>query len=125
GRYTEGSTRSPTPSEPSNTVVCIARVGSLTAAFNSVEAMRTSPQTVYSHTDWSSSSMIQCTESHGNPFLRLNVTTRPPLTWLRPVSIATQSAPLPSNRRSLTRPSAKPSTAVYDARISPSSTYVT
>ena len=32
-------------------MVCILRVGSLTAAFNSVEAMRTSPQAMYSQTE--------------------------------------------------------------------------
>ena len=69
--------------------------------------------------------MLQCTASQGNPFLLLKVTTRPPLTWLSPLSMATQSAPFPSNRRLLTRPSAKPSAAAYDARIAPSLTYAT
>src|SRR5262245_27326852 len=125
GQYIAGSARGATPSELSKTVIGILRVGSLTDAFNSAEATRISPQTVDSQTDWSSSSMLQCTASQGNPLPLFTVTTRPSSTWLSPLSMATQSAPCASSRRWLTRPAPSPSAAVYDARTSRSLTYAT
>lgn len=107
-----------TPSELSKTEARIIRVAfcfisaSAAQASSSERAIRTSPQAVYSQNERSSSSIDQCTVSHGNPFLLLSVARRLFLSRLSPPSVETHSVPSSSNRKSLTRPAPSPSAAV-------------
>src|SRR6266481_5216366 len=62
-----------TPSELSKTVAWIVRFESATHASNSVRAILTRPQAIYSQNESSSSSITQWAASQGNPFLRVSV----------------------------------------------------
>src|ERR1700734_2864141 len=95
-----------TPSEVSKTVTGIERFGSLSHAFASEGEMRTKPQAMYNHNEWSSSSITQWTSLQGRPFLLLIVAARPFFNRLSPPpSVAAHSAPSGSTRKSLTTPS--------------------
>src|SRR5271165_732348 len=85
--------RSLTPSAASQTVVTTLRLGSAIHASNSVRAIRTRPQAVYNQNERSSSSIVQCTVSHGKPFLLVSVVMRPSLSRLTPAWVAAHSAP--------------------------------
>src|SRR4030095_2192433 len=83
-----------TPSAAPQTVVAILRLGSAIQASTSVRLIRTRPQRMYSHSEPSSSSVVQFVPSQGSPFLLVSVATRPSLIRLRPpFCVAAHSAP--------------------------------
>src|SRR4029077_15765419 len=103
-----------TPSEASSSVLRIFEVFPAIHASSSPLAMCISPHPPYNHKERSSARANQKSRLQGSPSFAVIVSKCPSFSRLRPPSVATHSAPSPSNRTSLTRPGPSPSDAVKD-----------
>src|SRR4029450_13357999 len=96
-------------------LVCLSFSTAAVHASNSARSIRRRPHAVYTHNASASSSIDQCTVSHGKPFLLESVATLAPLILVRPPFVAPQSALLESKRNWWISPAPRPSLSDYTA----------